>query len=59
MSQTSSPDRWFEPFTGRRPAVFIATERVLPEADADENLLLEALAAAGVDPRLAAWMTRH
>ncbi|HET9477334.1 MAG TPA: hypothetical protein VFP63_07585 [Dehalococcoidia bacterium] len=55
MSQTSSRERWFEPFAGHHPAVFIATERVLPEADPDEDLLLEALAAAGVEPRLATW----
>jgi hypothetical protein len=58
MSQTSSRERWFKPITGCDPAVFIATERVLPEADPDEELLLEALVAAGLEPRLAAWDDR-
>lgn len=31
------------------------TERVLPEPDPDEGLLMEAIAAAGLQPRLAAW----
>lgn len=33
----------------------IATCRPLPEPDVDEDLLLEALAARGVDARMAAW----
>lgn len=33
----------------------IATTRPLPEADADEDLLLEALAARGIQARMAAW----
>lgn len=33
----------------------IATCRPLPEPDVDEDLLLEALRAAGVDARMAAW----
>lgn len=55
MSQDPARGRWFASPAGRGPLVIIATERVLPEADPDEDLLLEALLAAGLEPRLAAW----
>ncbi len=55
MSQDSARGRWFAAPAGRGPLVLVATERALPEADPDEDLLLEALEAAGLEPRLAAW----
>ncbi len=55
MSQSSSRERWFSAPAGRGPPVLVVTERVLPEPDPDEGLLMEALAAAGLRPRLAAW----
>jgi len=53
MSQDSARGRWFAAPSGRGPLILIATERVLPEADPDEDLLLEALQAAGLESRLA------
>ncbi len=55
MSQGSARGRWFAAPAGRGPLVLIATERVLPEADPDEAMFLEALEAAGLEPRLANW----
>jgi glutathione synthase/RimK-type ligase-like ATP-grasp enzyme len=55
MSQEPSRDRWFSSAAADRPLVLIATERLLPEADPDEELLLEALAGVGLGVRLAAW----
>lgn len=55
MSQGSSREHWFSAPAGRGPSVLVVTERVLPEPDPDEGLLMEALAAAGLRPRLAAW----
>jgi len=55
MSQDSARGRWFAAPSGRGPLILIATERVLPEADPDEDLLLEALLAADLEPHLAAW----
>ena len=55
MSQESQRERWFGPGRSGKPLVLIATERVLPEPDPDEDLLLTALDAAGLEPRLAAW----
>ena len=47
--------RWFVRVQAGGPLVLVATERVLPEPDPDEDLLLTALEAAGLAPRLAAW----
>src|SRR3990172_4500052 len=55
MWQESQRERWFGPGRSGKPLVLIATERVLPEPDPDEDLLLTALDAAGLEPRLAAW----
>ncbi|HSP56343.1 MAG TPA: hypothetical protein VLS25_12235 [Dehalococcoidia bacterium] len=55
MSLQPARRRWFIAPPGSPPLVLIATETALPEPDPDEDLLMEALAAAGLEPRLAAW----
>jgi len=57
VSREFERETWFRPRPGfpERPLALIATEGDLPEPDPDEELLLRALEAAGLEPRLAAW----